>query len=121
MAMEAQWDLSRLDWAERIRGGLSLLPDLPLINRAEADRAVAIFNKLRLPDVRGTPTLEIAGGDWFREIVAAMFGAVDPVTGARFIRGLFLLAPKKSSKTTYGAAMMMTALLLNTRPRAELL
>ncbi len=119
--MSAELNLSRPDWAERIRSGASLLPDIPQIDRPTADRAVSIFNKLKLPDVRGTPTLAEAGADWFREIVAALLGAVDPVTGARFIRGLFLLAPKKSSKTTYGAALMLTALLMNTRPRAELL
>ena len=51
--------------------------------------------------------------------MAALLGSVDPATGERCIRGLFLLAPKKSSKTTYGAALMLTALLVNTRPRAE--
>jgi phage terminase large subunit-like protein len=114
------WDLSCMDSADRIRRGLSLIPDLPL-DRTTADKAVAIFDCLRLPDVVGTPTLREAGGDWFREIVAALMGAVDPVTGERHIRGLFLLAPKKSSKTTYGAALMLVGLIVNKRPRAELL
>jgi len=116
----APWDLSCLDWKDRIRRGASLVPALPL-DRAAADKAVAIFDCLRLPDVVGTPTLREAGGDWFREIVAALMGAVDPVTGERHIRGLFLLAPKKSSKTTYGAALMVVGLIINRRPRAELL
>ncbi len=63
------WSLAVPDWRERIRTGRSLLPDLPHLNRAEADRAVEIFNKLRLPDVIGTPALAEAGADWFREIV----------------------------------------------------
>ena len=116
----APWNLSCPDWADRIRRGVSLIPDLPL-DRAAADKAVAIFDCLRLPDVLGTPTLREAGGDWFREIVAALMGAVDTVTGERHIRGLFLLAPKKSSKTTYGAALMLVGLIVNRRPRAELL
>jgi phage terminase large subunit-like protein len=37
------------------------------------------------------------------------------------IREVFLLAPKKSSKTSYGAALMETTLLMNDRPRAEFL
>jgi phage terminase large subunit-like protein len=115
------WDLSRPDWADRLRAGKSLLPDLPHLNHAEADRAIALFDGLRLPDVHGLPKLEQAGGDWFREIIRALFGAVDPVTRERHIRGLFLLAPKKSGKTTLGAATMLVALLMNTRPRAELL
>ena len=39
----------------------------------------------------------------------------------RMIREVFLLAPKKSSKTSYGAALMETTLLINDRPRAEFL
>lgn len=119
--MSAPWPLAVPDWEDRIRAGLSLLPDLPLLDKAEAARAVGIFNKLRLPDVVGMPTLAEAGGDWFREIVGAVLGSVDPVTRKRMIRELFLLAPKKSSKTSYGAAFMVTALLMNERPRAEFL
>lgn len=111
------WDLSCPDWWQRLQQGRSLVPDLPLWT-AEGDRAVRIFNKLRLADVPGTPTMEEAGGDWFRDIVRAMFGCTDPVTHARMIRELFGLVPKKNSKTTDGALMMVTALLLNERPRA---
>lgn len=113
-------DLSRRDWATRIRDGRSLMPDAAIgINPELARRAVAIFDRLRLPDVVGTPEMREAGGEWFREIVGALLGSV--VDGERLIRELFLLAPKKSSKTTYGAAVMVTALLMNIRPRAEFL
>lgn len=111
------WDLSCTDWVERLKSGRSLVPELPL-NITEGDRAVAVFNKLRLADVPGTPLLADAGGDWFRDIVRALFGSLDPYTRARVIRELFLLVPKKNSKTTYGALLMLTALLLNFRPRA---
>lgn len=111
------WDLSCPDWWDRLQHGRSLVPDLPLWT-AEGDRAVRIFNKLRLADVPGTPTMEEAGGDWFRDIVRAMFGCIDPVTRARMIRELFGLVPKKNSKTTDGALMMVTAVLMNQRPRA---
>lgn len=114
------WDLSCKDWEQRLRDGRSLVPDLP-IDAAAGGRAVAVLNKLRLADVPGTPTFGEAGGDWFRDIVRAMFGAVDPVTKARAIRELFLLVPKKNSKTTNGALLMLTALLLNERPRAPFL
>jgi phage terminase large subunit-like protein len=115
-------DLSCRDWEDRIRGRRSLVPTAAHgINPAETERATKIFNKLRLPDVPGTPALAEASGDWFREIVGVLLGAVDPVSGERVIRELFLLAAKKSSKTSYGAAMMVTALLLNKRPRAEFL
>jgi phage terminase large subunit-like protein len=111
-------DLSCKDWAERLRRGQSLVPALSL-NRREADRAAAIFNKLRLADVPGTPTLEEAGGDWFRDIVRAMFGSLDQTTLDRHIRELFLLVPKKNAKTTQGALLMLTALLMNRRPRGK--
>lgn len=50
------------------------MPDLPL-DFVEGNRAVAIFNRLRLADVPGTPTMGDAGGDWFRDIVRTLFGA----------------------------------------------
>ena len=112
------WDLSCPDWWRRLQQGKSLVPDLPLWT-AEGERAVRIFNKLRLADVPGTPTMEEAGGEWFRDIVRAMFGSVDPVTRQRMIRELFALVPKKNSKTTDGALLMVTALLMNQRPRAS--
>ena len=114
-------DLSCPDWRERLRTGRSLVPDLKLPNLAAGERAVAVFNRLRLADVPGTPTMGEAGGEWFRDIVRALFGALDPVTKARLIRELFLLVPKKNSKTTNGALLMLTALLLNERPRAPFL
>jgi len=114
-------DLSCTDWRERMAAGRSLVPDLALPNLAAGNTAVAVFNRLRLADVPGTPTMAEAGGPWFTDIVRALFGSLDPVTRARAIRELFLLVPKKNSKTTNGALMMLTALLLNERPRAPFL
>lgn len=90
-------DLSCRDWEKRIRAGRSLVPELKL-NKAEGDRAVAIFNRLRLADVPGTPTMAEAAGEWFRDIVRALFGSINPRTRERAIRELFLLVPKKNSK-----------------------
>ena len=111
------WDFSCPDWADRLTGGRSLLPALPL-DLVQGNRAVAIFNKLRLADVPGTPSMEEAAGEWFREIVRALFGSLDQRTRERMIREVFLLVPKKNSKTTNGALLMLTALLLNERPNA---
>lgn len=114
------WDLSCPDWQERLRDGRPPFRTLPLT--PHGDRAVAVYDRLRLSDVPGTPVLADASGDWFREIVRAMFGGYDPATRERFIRELFALVPKKNSKTTYGAlGLMLTALLLNERPRAPFL
>lgn len=112
------WSTACPDWQDRIRAGRSLVPALPGLNR-EGGRAVAIFDRLRLPDVPGQPPLAAAAGDWQRDIVQALFGSWDGTE--RHIREIFALVPKKNSKTTAGAAIMVTALLMNQRPRAEFL
>lgn len=114
------WDFSCPDWEDRLRAGRSLVPELPL-DQAEARRAIAIFDRLRLPDVPGQPTMAEGAGDWFRDIVGSVFGSIDKASGRRRVRELFALVPKKNSKTTGGAGMMITALLMNERPRAEFL
>ena len=112
------WNFACPDWKDRLRSGASLVPALPLWHD-EAERAVNIFNRLRLPDVPGNPTLGEAAGDWFRDAVRAVHGSLDPVTGRRRVPGVFLLVPKKNSKTTSSGAMMVTSLLMNRRPNAE--
>lgn len=62
-----------------------------------------------------------AAGDWFRDIVRAIFGSYDRSAAIRMVAEIFALVPKKNSKTTGGAAIMLTALLMNERPRAEFL
>ncbi|MGR6752115.1 terminase large subunit domain-containing protein, partial [Aeromonas veronii] len=57
-------------------------------------------------------------GDWQRDIVKTVFGSLDDA-GRRLVQEVFALVPKKNSKTTGGAGIMMTALLVNKRPRAE--
>lgn len=114
------WSFACPDWVERLRERRSLVPALPL-DEIEAQKAVGVFNKLRLPDVPGQPTMEEAAGDWFRDIVRAAFGSLDAETGRRHVSEIFGLVPKKNSKTTGGAGIMLTALLRNKRPRAEML
>jgi phage terminase large subunit-like protein len=113
------WNFACFDWIERLRAGRSLVPDLPL-DRVEAERAVAIFNKLRLPDVATQPAMAEAAGEWFRDIVRAAFGSLQP-NGNRMVSEIFALVPKKNSKTTGGAGVAVTAMLMNRRPNAELL
>lgn len=112
------WNLACPDWAQRLQEGRSLVPPLPLWDD-QAERAVAVLRKLRLYDVPGTPTMAEAGGEWFFDVVRALFGSVHPETRQRFIRELLLLVPKKNNKTTGSALLMLTALLLNVRPRAK--
>jgi phage terminase large subunit-like protein len=99
MPLDSVWDLSCPDWAERLASGRSLVPSLPQLDLVAADRAVRIFNKLKLYDVIDTPTMGEVAGDWWRDILRAIFGSLD-ATGTRRIRGLFCLVPKKNAKTT---------------------
>jgi phage terminase large subunit-like protein len=114
------WETACPDWKERLAEGRSLVPDLPLFE-AERDKALRIFNRLRLPDVIGQPTMAESAGDWFRDIVAALFGSYDAETNRRMVQELFLLVPKKNGKSSYAAAIMVTAMIINRRPNAEYL
>ena len=60
-----------------------------------------------------------AAGEWFRDIVRAVFGSLARATIRHVARGRFALVPKKNSKTTGGAAIMLTALLITMFARGE--
>jgi len=112
------WSTACLDWERRFLAGESLVPELPLFE-AEAARGLRVFKRLRIPDVIGKPTMAEACGEWFFPIVAALFGCYDPETHRRLLQEFFLLIPKRNSKTSYGGAVMLTAMIMNRRPEAE--
>lgn len=114
------WSTATPDWQARLLAGRSLVPDLPLF-RPEAERALRIFKRLRMPDVIGCPTMAEACGPWFFPVVEALFGSYDPTTNRRLIQEYFQLIPKKNSKSSNGGAVMLVALLVNERPLAEFL
>jgi len=114
------YDFACPDWVARLERGAPPMADLPL-DRIAADRAVGIFNNLRLPDVAGFPLMADACGDWFRDLVSAAFGSADPVTAERAVGEIFCLVPKKNSKTTNAAGLGLTALLENKTPNAQML
>jgi phage terminase large subunit-like protein len=114
------WDLSCPDWADRIRAGRSLIPDLPLIE-PEARLGLQFFDELQLPDVPGLPKMRTGAGPWFRDLVRVAFGSWDPAAELRYIRDIFAMLPKGQSKTTYSAGLLLVGLLMNKRPRAEAL
>ena len=74
-----------------------------------------------LPDVPGKPKLSQAAGQWFRDLTAVAFGSWEPACGERHIRDILVMAPKGQSKTSYSAALMISPMLMNKRPRAEML
>lgn len=114
------WRTACPDWAARLMAGESLVPDLPLFP-AERDKALRIFDRLRLPDVIGQPPMAEAAGPWIRDIVAALFGSYDAEVNRRMVQEVFLLVPKKNGKSSYAAAIMVTAMIVNRRPNAEYL
>ena len=118
--MALTWSTACLDWERRLLAGLPLVPELPLF-ADQAERALRIFKRLRLPDVIGQPTLAEATGDWFLAIVEALFGSYNPVTNRRMISEYFLVIPKKNGKSSAGGAIMVTALIMNRRPEGEYL
>ncbi|MBN9243948.1 MAG: terminase large subunit [Mesorhizobium sp.] len=114
------WSTAVPDWKERIRHGLSLIPDLPLFDEV-ADKALRIFKRLKVPDIIGNPTYGEACDDWVFDFVRVVFGSYDPETKRRMLREFFLLVPKKNGKSSIAAAIIVTAAILNERPEAELL
>ncbi|QPC87407.1 terminase large subunit [Mesorhizobium sp. NBSH29] len=108
------------DWWARIQAGQMPMADVPL-NAARAAKALAFFNRLRLPDVPGTPTMAEACGDWFREILCAFLASEDPDTKQRLVVELLCMVPKKNSKTTYVAGLGLTALYMEEAPNGQML
>ena len=112
-----QWSTACPDWAERLKTGKSIIP--PPIFPAEAERALAVFKALRIVDAPGSPTFGEACAQWVFDLVASIFGAYDSETGRRLITEWFVCLPKKNSKSTIAAGIMMTALVLNWRRSGE--
>ncbi|QUS42474.1 terminase large subunit [Tardiphaga alba] len=96
------------------------MADIP-VNEQRAAKALAFFNRLRLPDVPGNPALSEACGDWFRDILVAFLASEDPITKQRLVWELLCMVPKKNSKTTYVAALGLTALFMEEAPNRQML
>ncbi len=94
------------------------MPELPLYPE-EVKKALDIFTLLKLPDVMDQPRMGDVCGDWMLDIVSALFGSFDRKHNKRHIQEYFLLVPKKNSKSTSAAGIMLTAILMNRRPNAE--
>lgn len=113
----AEWSTACLDWPDRLVAGKSIIP--PPIFPEQAAQALEVFKALRIVDAPGSPTFGEACAPWVFDLVASIFGAYDATTGRRLITEWFVLIPKKNSKSTIAAGIMMTALVLNWRQSAE--
>lgn len=111
-----EWTTACPDWAERLKQGKSIIPRPVYPEQAEI--ALGIFKQLKIVDAPGSPTFGESCAQWVFDLVAALFGSYDAETGRRHITEVFILIPKKNSKSTLAAGIMMTALLLNWRQAA---
>lgn len=111
------WSTACPDWAARLQAGASIIP--PPIFPEQAEQALAIFKELKIVDAPGSPTFGESCAEWVFDLVRCIFGAYDAETGRRLIVEFFVLLPKKNSKSTVAAGIMLTALILNWRQSAE--
>ena len=111
--MTPVWKTSCLDWEDRIRTGRSIIP-LPIFP-AEAEKALEVFKALKIVDAPGSPTFGEAAAPWVFDLVASVFGAYDAESGRRLITVWVVVIPKKNSKSSLAAGIMMTALILGWR------
>jgi phage terminase large subunit-like protein len=112
-----EWSTSCPDWAARLRAGESIIP--PPIFPEQAEQALNIFKQLKIVDAQGSPTFGESCAEWVFALVRSIFGAYDADSGRRLITEWFILIPKKNSKSTIAAGIMMTAVILNWRQSAE--
>ena len=116
--MIPKWSTACPDWEQRIVEGRSLIPFAPLFPE-EARQALEVFNSLKLISVLGEPTFAEAGLPWLKDLVQALFGSYDSVSGQRLIQHYMLLVAKKNGKSESAAGIMMTALIRNFRKSGQ--
>lgn len=117
-----EWSTACPDWAARLRAGQSIIP-APIFPE-EAERGLAVMRELKIVDAPGSPAIGEACAPWVFDLAASIYGAYDSrpgseTEGRRLITEWFVCLPKKNSKSTIAAAIMLTAQILNWRQSAE--
>ncbi|WP_449432343.1 terminase large subunit [Pseudomonas putida] len=112
-----QWTTACPDWWRCLAVGESIIP-APLFPD-EAEAGLDVFKGLKIVDAPGSPTIEAACAPWVLAFAGAIFGSYNSETGERLIREVMLCIPKKNSKSTIAAGIMLTALIRNWRLSAE--
>lgn len=108
------------DWWAKLQAGQVPMADVP-IDEEKAARVLAFFNRLRLPDIPGNPPMSVACGDWFKSLLVTFFASEDPETHRELVWELLCMVPKKNSKSTYVAALALTALYMEEAPNRQML
>ena len=83
------------DWWERLQQGMTPMANIP-INEAKAQKALTFFNRLRLADQPGAPSLADACGDWFKDLLVAFLASEDPETFQPLVWELLCMVPRKN-------------------------
>ncbi|HDS1815295.1 TPA: terminase large subunit [Pseudomonas putida] len=112
-----QWTTACPDWWRCLAASESIIPE-PLFPD-EAEAGLDVFKGLKIVDAPGSPTIEAACAPWVLAFAGAIFGSYNSETGERLIREVMLCIPKKNSKSTIAAGIMLTALIRNWRLSAE--
>ena len=112
-----QWTTACPDWEQKLRLRQSIIPAPLFPNEAEA--GLAVLRELKIVDAPGSPSIGESCAEWVFDFAGAIFGAYDYTTGRRMISECMLCIPKKNSKSTIAAAIMLTALIRNWRMSAE--
>lgn len=112
-----QWTTACTDWEQKLRAGQSIIPRPLFVQEAEA--GLAVLRELKIVDAPGSPTIGESCAEWVFDFAGAIFGAYDYTTGRRMISEYMLCIPKKNSKSTIAAGIMLTALIRNWRMSAE--
>ena len=115
--MKPEWSTACVDWAARLQARESIIP-APIFPE-QAEQALEVFKQLKIVDAPGSPTFGESCAPWVFDLVRSIFGAYDASSGRRLIVEWFILIPKKNSKSTIAAGIMMTAVILNWRQSAE--
>lgn len=111
------WTTACPDWWRRLAAGESIIPE-PLFPD-EAAASLEVFTGLKIVDAPGSPTIGASCAPWVLAFAGAVFGSYNCETGERLIREVMLCIPKKNSKSTIAAGIMLTALIRNWRLSAE--
>jgi phage terminase large subunit-like protein len=108
------------DWWEKLKAGRTPIADIPL-NETRAAKCTAFFNRLRLPDQPGFPSMAEACGDWFRDLLVAFYASEDPETYVPWVWEALCMVPKKNGKSTYAAGFTLTGLWMEEAPNRQML